>query len=115
MPEDYKGLVISRFPPKWLDIRRDKRLSHITDFAPYKEILLDYKRTGDWNTYVKRFNQQMNEDPEFKRLANNLVKALKSGKKYCLICFEKDYLHCHRYLIVKWLEENYGVKWEEIE
>jgi uncharacterized protein YeaO (DUF488 family) len=107
-------LVICRFEPKWLDIRGNPKLYHITDFAPYKETLLEYKNNGNWGLYVEKFTQQMNEDPEFQRLANNLVKAITSGEKYCLICYEKDYTHCHRYLIAKWLEEKYGVKWEEI-
>ena len=38
---------------------------------------------------------------------------LQNGYNYALICYEKDYTKCHRYLLAKELAKH-GIKWKEI-
>ena len=43
---------------------------------------------------------------------DKLYLKLSQGEDYALICYEKDYIHCHRYLIAKYLESK-GIEWKE--
>mgnify|MGYP002507834462 CR=1 FL=1 len=47
-----------------------------------------------------------------KNKMQSLLKYLQAGGDLILICYEKDYLHCHRYLLAKWFIEQ-GIEWKE--
>lgn len=56
----------------------------------------------------------MQESDEAQLTLALMEHAMQNGyNKYCLICYEKDYKHCHRYLIAKELERR-GTEWEEM-
>jgi len=72
--------------------------------APTREMLLDYKRTGDEEQYKKLYwydvLRQYNPDD----LAAELNK-LTGGKDCVLLCFEKTGF-CHRHLFATWMNKN---------
>lgn len=113
IPEDYTKLIITRFPPKWLDINKYNDMYIVKLLSPNQDMLLNYKKDNNWEKYVSDFKVQMNGS-EFRRILFNIEKAIKNKeKKVCLVCYEKDYTHCHRYLIAKELESR-GIEWEEM-
>jgi uncharacterized protein YeaO (DUF488 family) len=113
LPEEVIKLIITRFPPKWFDINKYKNTYLCKELAPSKEILLKYKEDNNWEEYVEAFYKQFNSDELIKEKYNKLMKSLKSGKDFALICYEKDYIHCHRYLLAqKFIEQ--GIEWKEI-
>lgn len=113
LPEGVIKLIITRFPPTWLEITKDKNMYLVKEFSPYQETLLDYKKTNDWGTYVIKFKEQMNTDENMKKYLNKLLHSLQQGKDYALVCYEKGYTHCYRSLLAKWFEEQ-GIEYKEL-
>jgi len=113
LSDNVKKLAITRFPPKSFNPNKYPNTYVVKDLAPYAEILLDYKKDNDWGRYIERFNLQMQKDEKMIVCLDKLYLKLSQGKDYALICYEKDYIHCHRYLIAKYLESK-GIKWKEI-
>lgn len=115
IPDDYNKIVITRFPPKWLEIDKSKKIHLFQSFAPSKEILLQYKKDGDWGDYVEKFNHYMKYCAEFKRIAATMSKNINErNSKYALICFEKDGEHCHRQLVANYFKDVHKIEWEEM-
>ena len=112
LPDNIKKLVITRFPPKSFNPNKYPNTFITKELAPYPEILLDYKKDNDWDRYVERFNSQMQRDHIMAIYLDKLYLKLSQGEDYALICYEKDFIHCHRYLIAKYLE-NKGIEWKE--
>jgi uncharacterized protein YeaO (DUF488 family) len=111
LPEETIKLIITRFPPKWFDINQYKNTYICKELSPSKEVLLKYKQDNNWDEYVNAFYEQLNTT--MKNTFNKLLKALQDGKDFALICYEKDYVHCHRYLLAqKYVEQN--IEWKEI-
>lgn len=73
---------------------------HIPDLAPTKEILNPYKK-GDmaWALYEEKFLTLMAQRNIEKHLSPNL---LQDG---CLLCSEHEPHHCHRRLVVEYLNQ----------
>ncbi|MDY2943078.1 MAG: DUF488 domain-containing protein [Paludibacteraceae bacterium] len=71
---------------------------HITDFAPTKELLSDY-RAGkvDWNEYVKIYNLLMEH-----RSINKKYKV-SNFDNCCFLCSEEEPKMCHRRLLAEHL------------
>lgn len=81
----------------------DMEYEHITELAPRKELLRDY-RAGDvgWNEYAERYRAQLNEDQ---------VAALLDRQRIAdgvLLCSEHEATHCHRRLAAEYLQEQWG-------
>jgi uncharacterized protein (DUF488 family) len=55
----------------------------------------------------------MTSREDLRNALDGLLTELKNGKDICLICYEKDYVHCHRYLIAQWVAEH-GIEWTEL-
>lgn len=110
---DVKKMIITRFPPKWLDVNEYPNTYIVKDLSPHPDILMEYKKDGDWGKYTERFNKQMKEDKDMVNLLELLEPKLLQGYDYALLCYERDYMRCHRYLIAKHLEAR-GVEWKEI-
>lgn len=113
IPDNVKKLIITRFPPKWFDVNKYPNTYIVKEFAPYAETLLQYKKDNNWNTYVENFTKQMQEDEKMIVYLEKLESKLLDGKDYALICYERNYIYCHRYLIAKYLESK-GIEWKEI-
>jgi uncharacterized protein (DUF488 family) len=74
--------------------------------APTKELLETYKKQkGDWSTYETRFLELMAA-----RKIENVV-SKESLQDACLLCSEHEPSHCHRRLVVEYLQ-NY---WNDLE
>ena len=66
--------------------------------SPSKELLWDYKKGRiNWNQYVERFKQEMNNDMCIAEMRK--IKWLSKNKDIFLICYEKSY-PCHRFLLI---------------
>lgn len=76
---------------------------HIPDMAPTKTILDDYKKNkGEWEVYEKQFIKLM-ESRSIEKL-DNIQNILHQS---CLLCSEHEPLHCHRRLVVEYLQRKW--------
>lgn len=104
LPSHIVPVSISQYPPEGYSGLEYKNL------APDKTILLDYKRDGDWNKYVKRYGTYL------KQLNPAIVMQdlflLTGSNDIALVCFEKDHTHCHRSIVAAWLN-HWGYNTEE--
>ncbi|MEZ4629829.1 MAG: DUF488 domain-containing protein [Deinococcales bacterium] len=79
------------------------KYTHLPELAPTKEILEAYKKyKGDWGVYEDQFMQLM----EQRKIEQHLNKKL--FDKSCLLCSEHEPHHCHRKLVVEYLNK----KWD---
>lgn len=68
-----------------------------------RDIRHTYKKDGNWLNYsVKFFDYLCSQQNELKDLAEIVTKS-----KSCLMCFEADYLKCHRSYISLMLEKRF--------
>ena len=81
----------------------DLEYVHVPDLAPTQELLSDYrKRKISWNTYEFKFLKLMEE----RRIEETVSKDLLEDG--CLLCSEHEPDHCHRRLVVKYLQKRWG-------
>lgn len=113
IPDDCIKLIITRFPPKWLNINKYPNTYIVKELSPSQELLLKYKMNNDWDWYVEEFYDEVNYRKDMVDMLRRLSKVLHEGKNICLICYEKDYTKCHRSLLGQYFEEE-GIEWEEI-
>ena len=77
-------------------------MSFSPHLAPSKEILDDYKKTGNWEDYAERFNNKIMSDPvALEELDKLILESMTSD--VILVCYEseKKFLqHCHRFLLL---------------
>jgi uncharacterized protein (DUF488 family) len=61
-------------------------------------------RSGDlkalWRIYEKHL-----KTPDAKEQLNELTAIVKSGRRVCLLCYERDVNHCHRRRVAELLQE----------
>lgn len=112
MPDDMNKILIVRFLPKGFDLSTCVNLKHRLELAPSKELLLSHKANPDWARYVREFNLEMQNRKDMREYLQQVLKYLQKGNDLCLICYEKDFHHCHRYLLAQWFIEH-GIKWKE--
>lgn len=78
---------------------------HQPMLAPTDSILKAYKKEkGDWSVYQGRFLQLMEERKIDQRLKSESLEGV------CLLCSESTPHHCHRRLVVEYLNE----KWSNV-
>lgn len=76
---------------------------HITDLAPTKDILDDYKKNkGDWGVYEERFLKLISE----RQIENKVTPELINHG--CLLCSEAKPHNCHRRLVAEYLQNSWG-------
>ncbi len=76
---------------------------HLSELAPTKEMLDDYKKhNGDWSTYERRFLALMTQ----RRIERTLSRELLADG--CLLCSEDTPTHCHRRLVAEYLDRHWG-------
>jgi len=113
IPDDCIKLIITRFPPKWLDINKYPNTYIAKELSPSQELLLKYKKDNNWDEYVIQFYEEMNYRKDMVNMLKKLGNILNKGIDICLICYEKDYTHCHRSLIGEYFKEE-GIEWKEV-
>lgn len=66
-------------------------------------------RSGDlktlWRIYAKHL-----KTPEAKEEMDELVQLVESGRRVCLLCYERDVNHCHRRRVAEIVQERAGAK-----
>jgi len=76
---------------------------HEPQLAPTKEILDAYKKhKGDWSIYEPAFLELMKTREIEKRINPEIMQG------GCLLCSEDKPHHCHRRLVVEYLEAKWG-------
>lgn len=124
LPKDMFKVLVTRFPSQWLKIDyKNKDIGKVLDFenmylnkrlSPSTTTLLNYKNDKDWDKYCLEFNKEMKNE-NFIKDFSKLIEYIKSDDKdVAIICMEKDYLHCHRYLEAQEAVKN-GIEWKEFE
>ena len=77
--------------------------AHLPNLAPTKELLHAYRSGAvDWATYEKRFLELMRD----RRIEATTPKDMLSDG--CLLCSEDQPHHCHRRLVVEYLNQHWG-------
>jgi len=76
---------------------------HFEFLAPTEELREIYPKGNDWNLYVKRFRQLLND----RKILNKLDKPF-FEKRTCLLCAESTPENCHRRLLAEYLKENWS-------
>jgi uncharacterized protein (DUF488 family) len=77
--------------------------THLPELAPTQSMLDDYKKhKGSWEAYEQRFLGLMRE----RRIETKIPRSLLDGS--CLLCSEEKLHHCHRRLVVEYLQQQWG-------
>ena len=113
IPEGVKKLLIVRIPPKKLNLEKNTDIKHVPELSPTKMLLMQYKADDDWNYFARKFKREMENRDDMRKALKELEKDLVTGEDVCLICFERDYKYCHRYLIAQRMIDK-GYEWKEI-
>lgn len=83
----------------------DASYIHIPDWAPTKEILNAYKKnTITWDAYEDKFMNLMAKRSIEKDVDQRIL------EEGCLLCSEHKPHHCHRRLVVEYLNEHTGLE-----
>ena len=76
---------------------------HVPELAPTKDVLDAYKKHGgEWSVYEQEFMELMAKRAIEKQLPRELVEAA------CLLCSEHSPEHCHRRLVVEYLDKHWN-------
>ena len=76
---------------------------HLPDLAPTKEMLDEYKKSGgSWADYELQFLDLMRQRAIEDTTPRELI------EDGCLLCSEHEPHHCHRRLVVEYLEQHWG-------
>lgn len=76
---------------------------HLPSLAPTKELLREYRsEIVDWDTYEARFLELMHD----RRIEETTPKDTFGDA--CLLCSEDQPHHCHRRLVVEYLNQHWG-------
>lgn len=80
-----------------------KEYVHLTELAPTKEMLDEYrKKAHDWAAYERLFIDLMRR----RQIEKSTPRELIDGG--CLLCSEEKPHHCHRRLVAEYLREQWG-------
>ena len=81
----------------------DAEYLHIPELAPTKEILNAYKKEGmPWREYEDKFLNLMSQRNIERTMTSDLLDA------GCLLCSEHEPHHCHRRLVLDYLNDQWG-------
>lgn len=87
----------------FLKVICDAEYIHLPDLAPTKDMLDAYKKSnGSWQLYEDRFLNLMEKRSIEKQFKPQFFDAS------CLLCSEKTPHHCHRRLVVEYLNSKWG-------
>ena len=75
---------------------------HLPDLAPTRDMLADYRKNRDWDTYERRFLDLMRA----RRIEDGIPREVIDGG--CLLCSEDKPHHCHRRLVAQYLDDRWG-------
>ena len=100
LPNNTLMLSIARTQPKSF------RFQSFDKLFPPAQLLWDYKDGKiNWNTYVERYTKDVLDHLEPSEIYKELEQLAGNNKWVCLTCWEKSDEHCHRRLVMEWLNE----------
>jgi uncharacterized protein (DUF488 family) len=70
-------------------------------------------RGGDLDTLWRIFEKHL-KTPQAKEELDELTAIVKSGRRVCLLCYERDVAHCHRRRVAELVQERVGAKVEHL-
>jgi hypothetical protein len=76
--------------------------------APPKQLLFEYKRTGDRIAYENIYRNIVLSKLEAKTIYKQL------GIDSVLLCYEAPECFCHRHIVAKWFNEQLGITVNEV-
>jgi len=81
----------------------DAEYVHLPDLAPTKAMLDEYKKSaGSWASYEEQFLDLMRQRQVEATTPRELI------EDGCLLCSEHEPHHCHRRLVVEYLQQHWG-------
>jgi uncharacterized protein (DUF488 family) len=113
LPEKTITIIISLYLPKGFIINCN--IFHRTELSPDKNDFINYKKKLiSFAEYIEKYTQKLINNYDSTKLINLITSGLLNGKDVAFVCYEKDYLTCHRYFLAKYIEKKYGIEWKEI-
>lgn len=103
--KDEVKILIMRMPP--IALKNVEGIIHAPELSPTSDILLNYKKTENWDKFVESFEEQMNTDKDMQKHIDLIIEALDHNDIY-LICCEKDKDKCHRTLLANRIHDICG-------
>ena len=70
-------------------------------------------RSGDFKTLWRIFEKHL-KTPDAIEALDELTAIVKSGRRVCLLCYERDEHHCHRHRLAEIMQKRTGVKVENL-
>lgn len=117
LPKDSIKLIVTRYPPKDLNVLKYNKLHLVRELSPEGDLLNNYNKTNktneDWKEFVLKFNNQLSNDLNMQLNIQKIIRGLQKNIDIILICYEKNYNQCHRKLIAEYIKNNYGYDWKE--
>lgn len=101
------GFANGRDLPFFLDRLNSCRYVHLPGLGPTDQILDDFRRDHDWQSYVERFEALMDE----RGIPGRLDQAAFEREPSCLLCSEASPEQCHRRLVA----ERIANAWDDVE
>ena len=88
----------------------------LSELAPTKSILYQFKETGDEGLYIERFNDEVLSLISPESVYNLIVSIAEANSvdQVALVCYEKSDTFCHRHLVADWLNQALGLTIEEL-
>ncbi len=74
-------------------------------FAPDESILKEYRKTGDWGKYKKKYLELIKHRNAEKGIGQTLLE-----EGVVLLCSEAEPIHCHRRLAAEYLVQSMPIK-----
>lgn len=98
----YIMVGITRFPPKWFDGL------NLIELSPSAETLTNYRHGRiSWEQFEEDYLEYLKNNSELVLKTIENLKSCNLGD-IVLCCFEKSGEPCHRNILAKFLNENYG-------
>lgn len=105
IPEDAIKLIVTRYTPRDFNILQYPKTHIVSELAPTAQLLNSYNNTNktheDWVNFKTNFINEIGQREELKYNINKIIKALNKGLDVCLVCYERNYFMCHRYLLAQ--------------
>jgi len=70
-------------------------------------------RSGDLKALWRIFEKHL-KTPQAKEALDELASLVGSGRRVCLLCYERDVNHCHRRRVAEVVQERTGVRVENL-
>lgn len=75
---------------------------HVPELAPDAEILVEYRKSKDWQTFEQRFQCLLHERNPLERFAQSTDGHI----SVCLLCSEDKPDQCHRRLVAEFIQKH---------